>query len=153
MNEDDKTRVTVDIYGMQYKLAGHTSGGHMRRVAELVDGHMNKIAKGFPKLDTPRLAVLAAVNIADEFLKQKEQFENQSIGLKNNMAEEHRELSLRYDELVNEHESKLAELAEAAKREEALKRQMEKLQEEYTKLQTEYNEWIQLVQSDPSEEK
>lgn len=150
---EDKTRVTVDIYGMQYKLAGHSSGGHMRRVAELVDEQMTKIARGFPKLDTPRVAVLAAVNIADEFLKQKEQFESSRIGMQNNMAEEYRELSNLHEKLKREHEGKLTELAAAQKREAELKGQMERLREEYSKLQSEYNEWIQLVQTDQNEKK
>ena len=152
MNED-KTRVTVDIYGMPYKLTGQASSGYMRRVAELVDTQMNRIAKGFPKLDTPRVAVLAAVNIADEYLKQKEQFESQSTGLKDNMAEEHKELAKRFETLTAEHQGKLGELEEAVKREEELQRQLAKLQEEYSKLQTEYNEWIQLVQSEPNDVK
>lgn len=150
---EDKTRVSVDIYGMQYKLTGHSSSGHMRRVAGLVDEHMNNIAKGFPRLDTPRVAVLAAVNIADEYLKLKEQFENKSIGLQNNIAEEHRELSTRQEQLQHDYEQRLAELEEAQKREAELARQLERLHEEYAKLQSEYNEWIQLVQSNPSEPK
>jgi len=149
MNED-KTKVTVDIYGMQYKLTGQASSGHMRRVADLVDSQMHRIAKGFPKLDTPRIAVLAAVNIADEYLKLKEQFENESIDLKNDMAEEHKELERKFNALSQELQGKAAELDDAAKREDELKRQLEKLQEEYAKLQTEYNEWIQLVQSEPN---
>lgn len=149
----DKTKVTVDIYGMQYKLTGQESGGHLRRVAELVDGQMHKIARGFPKLDLPKLAVLAAVNIADEYLKQREEFERQSQGLQDNMSGEYKDLAKKFEALQSEHDGKLAELAEAAKREEDLNRQLEKLREEYAKLQTEYNEWIQLVQSEPMDPK
>ena len=150
---EEKTKVTVDIYGMQYKIAGQASGGHMRRVAELVDAQMNKIAKGFPKLDTPKLAVLAAVNIADEFLKMKEQLDSKTMGIQSNMAEEHKELASKYNALTNEHQLKLAELKEAEQREAELTVQMQKLQEEYTKLQTEYNEWIELVQTEPDDAK
>lgn len=144
----EKTKVTVDIYGMQYKLAGKESSGHLHRVADLVDAQMHKIAKGFPKLDLPRVAVLAAVNIADDYLKQREQFEQQSQGLENNMSEEYKELSTTLDALQQEHQAKLTALSAAEQREEELRQQLEQLQEEYTKLQNEYNEWIQLVQSE-----
>lgn len=148
---EDKTKVSVDIFGMTYKLSGHTSGGHMRRVAGLVDEHMVRIAKGFPRLDTPRIAVLAAVNIADEYLKLKEQYENKSFGLQHNMAEEHKEILARQERLQLDYEKRMAELEEAQKRELDLAQQLERLREEYAKLQTEYNEWIQLVQSEPNE--
>lgn len=147
----EKTRVTVDIYGVQYKLTGKESSGHMRRVADLVDAQMHKIAKGFPKLDLPKVAVLAAVNIADDFLKQREHFEQQSQGIQNNMTEEYKELSMKYEALQKDHQTNLTALTESKQREEELKQQMEKLQEEYTKLQNEYNEWIQLVQSEPND--
>ena len=145
---DDKTKISVDIYGMQYKLSGHSSSNHMRRVAQLVDEQMHRIARGFPKLDTQRVAVLASVNIADEMLKQREQLEESRAGLQNNMAEEHRNLLEKYEQLQQEHAAVQAELAGAGKREADLQQQLDQLRNEYTKLQTEYNEWIQLVQND-----
>jgi len=148
---EEKTRVTVDIFGVPYKLTGHSSSGHVRRVAALVDEQMNRIAKGFPRLDTPRIAVLAAVNIADDYVKQQEQFEKKKAGLQNNMDEEQKELAQRYERLAQEHESTISELAELRSRETELKQEMERLQGEYTKLQAEYNEWIQLVQTDREE--
>lgn len=151
MNAEDKTRITVDIYGVPYKLAGHSSSSHMRRVAEHVDEQMNRIGKGHPKLDTPRLAVLAAVNIADDYLKLKDDTESKRAGLQHDLAEEQRSLAGEHERLQKECQQAKAKLAAVEARENELKQRMEKLQEEYSKLQTEYNEWTQLVNLDQSE--
>lgn len=151
MSSEEKTRINVDIYGMQYKLSGHSSSSHMRRVAEHVDNQMNKIGKGFPRLDIPRVAVLAAVNIADGFLKLKDDMESKRVGIQNVMVEEHQTLADDYAVLQQDYKDLIAKLAEAEAREQAGKQQLEKLQEEYAKLQNEYNEWIQLATLDQPE--
>lgn len=153
MSSEEKTRINVDIYGMQYKLAGHSSSGHMRRVAEHVDDQMNKIGKGFPRLDIPRVAVLAAVNIADEFLKLKDELESNRVGMHNVMVEEHQTLADDYAILQQDNKEFNVKLSEAEARVEASKLQLDKLQEEYAKLQNEYNEWIQLATLDQPESK
>lgn len=144
VSADDKTRITVDIYGMQYKLAGHSSSGHMRRVAQYVDEQMHLIAKGFPKLDTQRVAVLTAVNLADQYLRLSDEREKQQINLQSSMSEAHEALLEEHGKLQEEYNAALAKLSEAKSREAELQEQLEKLQEEYSKLQNEYNEWIQL---------
>ena len=148
MSPEEKTRISVDIYGMQYTIAGHSSSIHMRRVAEHVDEQMNRIGKVFPKLDVPRVAVLAAVNIADGFLKQKDELESKRVGIQNVMVEEHQTLADDHKALQQDYENMNAKLAEAEARELACKQQLDKLQEEYAKLQNEYNEWIQLASLD-----
>ena len=72
MNAEDKTRITVDIYGHQYKLKASTSTNYMKRVAEYVNDQMFRIAKGYPRLDSQKIAVLAAVNMADECFRMNE---------------------------------------------------------------------------------
>ena len=73
MNAEDKTRITVDIYGHQYKLKASTSTNYMKRVAEYVNDQMFHIAKGYPRLDSQKIAVLAALNITDEFFQVNHQ--------------------------------------------------------------------------------
>ena len=151
MSSEEKTRINVDIYGMQYKLSGHSSSNHLRRVADHVDAQMNRIGKGFPRLDIPRVAVLAAVNIADGFLKLKDELESKHVGMQNTMVEEHESLANDYAALQQEHQELNSKLIQAQESEQASKLQFEKLQEEYAKLQSEYNEWIQLASLDQSE--
>ncbi|MBO8170297.1 MAG: cell division protein ZapA [Bacillaceae bacterium] len=75
MAEDDKKRLTVEIYGQSYRIKGYTSVNHIRTVAGFVDDKMREIAETNPKLDTTRIAVLSAINIADEYFRLKEEYE------------------------------------------------------------------------------
>lgn len=73
--EEDKKRLTVEIYGQNYKIMGNTSVNHMRTVAGYVDDKMREIADANPRLDTAKLAVLSAINIADEYFKLREAYD------------------------------------------------------------------------------
>jgi len=63
--------VTVEIYDQIYHLSGEDAE-HIRRLAELVDARMRAVAAQGRTADSLRVAVLAALNIADE-LSQAEQ--------------------------------------------------------------------------------
>lgn len=68
MDGTDKTRINVEIFGTQYKLKGSSTPSYLKQVASHVDDHMHRIENASGgRLDTPRIAVLAAVNMADEF--------------------------------------------------------------------------------------
>lgn len=73
--EQEKNRISVDIYGQSYKIVGTESTGHMRLVASIVDDKMREISAHNPTLDNTRLAVLTAVNTVHEHLKLKQQVE------------------------------------------------------------------------------
>ncbi|MFY0543698.1 cell division protein ZapA [Brevibacillus sp. H7] len=75
MQGDGKNRLTVDIYGQQYRLSGKASINHMRMVAGYVDDKMSEIGKGNHRLDTAKIAVLTAVNIADEYFRLRQEYE------------------------------------------------------------------------------
>ena len=68
----DKTRTTVNIGGQEYALAGFESEEYIHRVAICVDRKMNELASQYPGLSTNMLAVLTAINLADETIKAKE---------------------------------------------------------------------------------
>lgn len=73
--EQEKNRISVEIYGRTYKMVGTESTGHMRLVASLVDDKMRQISAHNPTLDSSRLAVLTAVNSVHELLQLKAQVE------------------------------------------------------------------------------
>lgn len=75
MQKEENNRIRVDIYGQEYQLRGKASIEHMRLVAGLVDDKMREIARGNPRLDLNRLSVLAAVNIADEYMRLRQEYE------------------------------------------------------------------------------
>ena len=73
--EQQKNKISVEIYGQTYKIVGTESMGHMRLVASIVDDKMREISVHNPTLDNAKLAVLTAVNTVHELLKLKEQVE------------------------------------------------------------------------------
>lgn len=75
MQVDGKNRLTVEIFGQQYRLSGKASVNHIRMVAGFVDDKMNEIANGNHRLDTAKIAVLSAVNIADEYFRLRQEYE------------------------------------------------------------------------------
>lgn len=73
MSEQQKNRISVDIYGQTYTMLGTESTTHMRLVASTVDNTMREIKSANPSLDSTKLAVLTAVNSVNDRLKLKEQ--------------------------------------------------------------------------------
>lgn len=57
--------VTVDIYDQTYHLSGQDAG-HIRELAARVDSKMRAVAAQGRTVDSLRVAVLAALNLADE---------------------------------------------------------------------------------------
>lgn len=64
--------VRVEIYDQSYNLRG-TDSAYIFKLAEFVDLKMRSVAEQTQTVDSLRLAVLAALNIADEYhvLKRK----------------------------------------------------------------------------------
>ena len=71
----ESSRVTVKIYGQEYTIAGSSSGEQIVLVANHVDTMMQELASGLPALPTSSLAVLTAVNIANDYFDEKERTE------------------------------------------------------------------------------
>lgn len=70
--------VTVDIYDQTYRLRGQDPA-YIQHLAEIVDTKMRAVAAQGKSVDSLRVAVLAALNIADE-LSTMEQRYNTLIG-------------------------------------------------------------------------
>ncbi|GAK12513.1 cell division protein ZapA [Geomicrobium sp. JCM 19039] len=80
-----RTRTTVSIYGHQYTIVSEESEDHVNDVSKYVDEKMKEMKRVNPFLDTSRLAVLAAVNIADDYIKAQKK--NQPTRLKTRTSE------------------------------------------------------------------
>ncbi len=59
---------TVHIYDQAYHLTGQDPD-HIRRLADLVDSKMRAVSAQGRTVDSLRVAVLAALNLADELLQ------------------------------------------------------------------------------------
>jgi len=66
--------VKVEIYDQVYNLRG-VDPEYIKRVAEFVDRKMRSVADQTSTIDSLRLAVLAALNIADEYHILKKKYE------------------------------------------------------------------------------
>jgi cell division protein ZapA len=64
-DSSDKSYVTVEIYDQVYHLSGQDSD-HIRELAARVDAKMRAVAAHGRTVDSLRVAVLAALNLADE---------------------------------------------------------------------------------------
>lgn len=67
-------RVTVDVAGMPITLRGAEDEEYIRSVAAYVDEKATTYQKSQPALSTSNCVVLAAVNIADELFKLRQQY-------------------------------------------------------------------------------
>jgi len=65
--------VQVEIFSHTYNLRGDMEEAYVQQLAKYVDARMRSIAEATRTVDSLRLAVLAALNIADELhaLRQK----------------------------------------------------------------------------------
>jgi cell division protein ZapA len=63
---DLQTSVVVRIFDQPYRLRTGRDAGYAERVATLVDGRMREVAAHMTTLDVAKIAVLTALNLADE---------------------------------------------------------------------------------------
>jgi cell division protein ZapA len=70
--------VRVEIFDQAYNLRG-SDADYIIKLAEYVDGKMRAVAEATSTVDTMRLAVLAALNIADEYHMLKRQSESGNL--------------------------------------------------------------------------
>ena len=59
----------VTIFGRTYQLRGSDDPQHLVQLASIVDGRMREIAGNTGTADTLKVAILASLNLADEYLR------------------------------------------------------------------------------------
>ncbi|HYG98649.1 MAG TPA: cell division protein ZapA [Terriglobales bacterium] len=89
--------VRVEIYDQSYNLRG-SDGEYIKKLAEYVDLKMRAVAEQTRTVDSLRLAVLAALNIADEYHLLKRKYE----AVSNDMTKRASNLSGVLDEVLRE---------------------------------------------------
>ena len=72
MEQSAANYVTVEIYDQTYHLSGQDAE-HVRKLAAVVDAKMRAVAQHGTTVDSLRVAVLAALNIADELVTLQQQ--------------------------------------------------------------------------------
>ncbi|MEW6725018.1 MAG: cell division protein ZapA [Bacillota bacterium] len=87
---DDRNRVAVTIYGEEYTLKSSASQEYVLKLAELVDRKMREVGEANPKLGISRVAVMAALRLADDLLRLRDEMEQVSASLEEEWMRRHR---------------------------------------------------------------
>lgn len=71
---EDHPSIRVEIYDESYNLRG-SDPAYIQRLAEVVDAKMRAVAQHTSTVDSLRVAVLAALNLADDYYQLKRKHE------------------------------------------------------------------------------
>lgn len=95
-----QNKVTVTIDGQEYTLVASEDASYMKKVAAHVDSKIAELREG-GKISGADAAVLAALNMADEYFKGLETAENLRAQIKESL-EESKKLNLELSEAKRE---------------------------------------------------
>lgn len=71
--------IDIEIFGQTFRIAaGGLSEDYVQRLASYVNERMQSIAQTTPSVSFNRMAVLTALNIADDLLKLQDRYESAS---------------------------------------------------------------------------
>jgi cell division protein ZapA len=69
---DKSNTEKVEIFGQEYKIKGAGDPEYIHKIAGYVDSKMREIAHSSGIMSQSRIAILAALNIADELFQTRE---------------------------------------------------------------------------------
>src|SRR3982751_3961156 len=85
MPSSSTTTTQVEIFGEVYSVRGSDENGYLQELASLVDRKMREVA-GQVKGDTARIAILAALNLADELFQIQNRQEGERVEIREKVA-------------------------------------------------------------------
>ena len=71
MSKKAQTTIEVEIHGTTYNVRGGQDPEHLRQLADYVDQRMSEVASMTSTISTTKVAVLAALNIAEELFRSR----------------------------------------------------------------------------------
>ena len=63
--------IEVDVFGQRLSLQGNANENYVQELAQYVEGQMNTIAGNLVTSTPTKVAILAAINIADQLFTQE----------------------------------------------------------------------------------
>jgi cell division protein ZapA len=87
------TTTAVEIFGSVYQVRGRDDTGYLQTLADLVDRKMREVAQHASTADTARIAILAALNLADELFRIQSRQEGERVEIREKVAELTEELN------------------------------------------------------------
>ena len=97
MSHDDGRLVTVEINGLRYPIRSQLDAAYVAELATYVEQKMQLAARESPAGDTLKIAVLAALNIADECFRARDEGAAQRAGVSERARQLERLLDLALD--------------------------------------------------------
>ncbi len=67
----EKTSIDVEIFGHRFRLKSDFPETEVKHVAEYLDAKMREVAQGTKSVDSLHVAILTALNIAQDYLQEK----------------------------------------------------------------------------------
>ena len=96
-------RATVEIFGQRLGLRADGDAARLEELARFVDGRMREVADRSSSVDTVKIAVLTALNIADELFQERETDQD---ARQERLEEQAERLVLKLDEAMKAGESR-----------------------------------------------
>ena len=75
MGEGSEKITAVKIYNQTYQVRSGNDPEYIKRLAEYVDAKMTEVLEQTPTVDSLKVAVLAALNLADEYFSTRQRYE------------------------------------------------------------------------------
>ena len=75
METSSAQTIKVEIYNQTYNIRGDGNNDYIQQLAVYVDQKMREIASSTLTVDSLRVAILAALNIADELYQTRKRYE------------------------------------------------------------------------------
>lgn len=72
-------KITKQIFGETYTIVGEASSRYITEVADYVEARLLELSKSLPKASKTKIAVLCALNLADEMFQMKEKGSNPEL--------------------------------------------------------------------------
>ena len=63
--------IEIEVYGLRFSLQGEADESYFHELAQYVDGQMRRQSNNTTSGTPTKLAILAAINIADELFQQQ----------------------------------------------------------------------------------
>jgi len=63
--------IEVDVFGQRLALRGEADEQYVHELAQYVEGQMDSVARNLSTSTPTKVAILAAINIADQLFKQE----------------------------------------------------------------------------------
>ncbi|MDZ7722426.1 MAG: cell division protein ZapA [candidate division KSB1 bacterium] len=104
---DNKKSLKVTIYGTEYALVSESDPNRVEQIAKYVDNKMREIQKASPNRTIHQIAILAALNIADELFHLGQSQKRSVIDkeFETRLKRMNKKLKLGIDKISDEYES------------------------------------------------